>query len=885
MSTPARRQYLAIKAEHPDALLMYQVGDFFEFFDEDARTVAGALQIVLTSRSYGPDERVPLAGVPVHTRDGYAARLLALGYRVAVCEQVEVPTRGLVRRIVTRVLTPGTATEPAIAPAARDNYLAAVCHGRRGRIPAAGLAYIEASTGLFRCLEWHGDSVDDALAVELDRLSPAEVLIDQSAGVLATDDAGLARSYQVTPCPSHDFERTAAIRRLCRHFATPALDAFGCQDSPLAAAAAGAILAYLERTNPDLLRLVRGLQRESTDGYVQIDGRTWAALEVVVPAHLGTPSSTLLATIDATRTLMGARLLRRQLSQPLRDRTLIESRLDAVEALHGDGPLRQYLARCIDGLPDLERLVARVAQGSAEPKDVLALSESLRHIATHVVELGADTPPALAHVVAELDPCPEACAEIDRALDADDGASLFRRGYDGALDELVAGIADARAWIARLEGVERERTGIKSLKVSYNKVFGYGIEVTRPHVAKVPPEYERRQTLVTGERYVTTALKEREAQVLQAEVRIAARERDLYAALLRTLAKYSDRLLRTAQALAQLDIWLGLAEVAVLRDYTRPRLTESGELTIVGGRHPVVESALHERQFIANDTYLDAAEHGAVPRMLLLTGPNMAGKSTYLRQVAQIVLLAQFGSYVPAQAATIGLVDRIFARVGADDDLARGVSTFLREMSETAFMLRHATRRSLIILDEVGRGTSTRDGQALAQAVLEHVHDRIGARTLFATHFHDLAALRRELPRLQVAAMEVEERDGAVAFLHRLHLDSVGQSYGVHVARMAGVPESVTLRAKDLLELPQNAVAESVVPYGDQVDGVPCDPCALVQPERILREQMRAVPAPIRQVVLALAGCNVAAITPIDAINVLFSLQQRAAACLPELEA
>jgi DNA mismatch repair protein MutS len=900
MTTPARRQYLDIKAQHPDALLMYQVGDFFEFFDEDARIASRALQIVLTNRSYGPTEHVPLAGVPLHAMETYIGRLVAQGFKVAVCEQVEPPGRGLVRRAVTRVLTPGTVVEPGLVPSQRDNYLVAVTCGRGGLAGGAGLACVEASTGVLTCTQWAAGQLPDAITAEIERLRPAEVLVPESrtcagAGEPLQAVAGLGNDgCNVTLCPPHYFDRESSRVRLCRHFGTPTLAAFGCEGLPLAAAAAGAIMAYLERMNPALLRLVTGLTTYHTSGFVEVDGRTWSALEAFEPARGAAGGPTLLTTLNATRTAMGARLLRRTLLQPLQDRAVLEARLDAVAALHGDAALRQRLGAVLDDLPDLERLTARVVQGTALPRELHGLAASLSQVPSVRAALTAagSHAGALAAAHEHLDPCAAAVRLIESAVAAPDSAEgrTLRRGYSQDLDALVDSVAASRRWIADLEPRERERTGIKSLRVSYNKVFGYSIEVTRPNLARVPADYERRQTLATGERYVTPELKEHEARLMRAEERMAALERELYSALLERLAAFHARLRATANALAQVDVWLALAEVAAVRDYVRPELCDDLLLEIRAGRHPVVEAALDGHEFIPNDTTLGGVDGGGAStagRVLLLTGPNMAGKSTYLRQVAQIVLLAHVGAFVPASYARIGLVDRIFTRVGADDDLARGISTFMREMTETAYILRHATARSLVVLDEVGRGTSTHDGLAIARAVVEYLHDRIGARTLFATHFHELADLANALPGIRPAAMQVFEQDGQVVFLHRLGPGRAGQSYGVHVARMAGVPATVTARAAELLDQTRAAVAPP-----DSVAGDP--PHSARAPMARVVAQLRE-PAPsmasdgaapreqiesARALVLGLASLSVAAMTPMEAINILFSLQQRAAAAV-----
>src|SRR5690348_8479423 len=933
MTTPARRQYLDIKARHQDAILLYQIGDFFETFDEDAVLVARELQIVLTARAYGPDEQVPLAGVPIHALDTYAARLVAKGYTVAICEQVSPPGRGLVKREVTRILTPGTVADPAMLPAARDNLLAAVvCEGADG-LSAAGLAYVDVATGAFACCEWAGPATDAALHAELRRLAPAEVLLRDTSAIA---DGALASApgdaYRATPCPASYFDRAIARAALTRHFGVPSLAAFGCEERPLAVAAAGAIVAYLQRMNPTLLRLVTGLRTYDTSGFVEIDPRTWRTLEVVEPAHASVATradrrrpATLLSTLDATRASMGARLLRRWLLQPLRERAPLEERLEAVAELHARQAPRERLAAALDGLSDVERLIGRVVHGTATPRELHALRLSLMRVPALAAALRGVMATALRHIRDTLDPCEEVQGVIASAVNDPTGmeGGTIRAGYDAELDGLVASIAEARAWIAGLEATERERSGIRSLKVGYNKVFGYYIEVSRPNLERVPPEYIRKQTIAGGERYVTADLKEREALVLHAEERIATREATLYTDVLARLAAHQARLRRTAEALAQADVLLALAEVALARGYARPELEDSTALEIVEGRHPIVEHTLDGETFIANDTRMNtessppaplssAEARGSIvapaeargnpaapvaglaplslqgegpevrnpdgPALLLLTGPNMAGKSTYLRQVACIVLLAQIGSFVPARHARIGLVDRIFTRVGAEDDLARGLSTFMLEMVETSYILRHATPRSLVILDEVGRGTSTRDGLAIARAVLEHLHDRIGARTLFATHYHELADATAHLSRLRALQMAVTERNGEAVFLHRVVPGASSHSYGLHVARMAGVPATVLDRAADLLAAPAptlngangaHALAETHATYAP-ADGRDADGDGLAALDH----------QPDRELTLALAGLNIAAMTPLDALNLLFSLQQRALAAL-----
>jgi DNA mismatch repair protein MutS len=884
MPTPARRQYLDIKAQYPDALLAYNIGDFYEFFDHDAEVVARELHLTLTARTFGPDELVPLAGVPVHAVESYAARLVARGYRVAICEQMSPPGRGLVHRAVTRVLTPGTVVEPGMLAPAREAYLAAIVVGRRdpanGQPRAIGLAWADASVGVFACVQWAAEDLPHALQAELARLSPAEILVTEAIARSDDPENDWLRAYHLSPCPVDAFDLESARIRLLRHFRTTTLVGFGCERLPLATAAAGAIVHYIERVNPSLLALLSDLRTYETRGLLEMDARVLRALEVVEPSgaeagESGERPATLLATLDATRTPMGLRALRRSLLHPLRDREALEARLDVIAELVAQVSLRQRLGALLDGLGDLERLAARVTQGAAVPRELFALANGLSRAPAIIASLADRTAPALCATRDQLDVCEDVRDLIARAI-ADPSEATGRRvrvGYSADLDGLIESASETRRWIAALEGVERERTGIKSLKVGYNRIFGYYIEVTRPNLSRIPSDYQRRQTVATGERFVTADLKEREAQALSADERIEALDGELYAKLLAELAQAHSRLRRTASALAQLDLWLSLAEVAVARRYTRPELTTDTALEITAGRHPVIEVARDAQDFIPNDTLLaDIGDSDESPRSMLLTGPNMAGKSTYLRQVALITLLAQVGSFVPAQRARIGLVDRIFARVGAEDDLARGLSTFMLEMIETAFILRHATARSLVILDEVGRGTSSTDGLAIAQAVIEQLSSVIGARTLFATHYHELARLEETLPHLRAYRMAVAERNGEATFLRRVEPGASDHSYGVQVARMAGLPTDVTARAAAL-------VGERLASQSSALARVAEEP-ALYQSASSVDVAPPARDVAEREFTLALASVNLVAMTPLDALNLLFSLQQRALASL-----
>src|SRR5579875_1820702 len=902
MSTPARRQYLKIKSQYPDAVLLYQVGDFYETFDKDAEIAARELQIVLTSRLYG-DERVPLAGIPLHALENYVGKLVHRGYKVAICDQVGEAGHGVVDRAVTRILTAGTLSEPNLLPVRQNNYLVAIVPGRT----QTGLASVDVSMGDFSVTWFTPDELPAALEAELQRIAPSECLLIEGSG---TDICQFPSSTMtLTSCPAYFFEPEAARARLCKQFGVQSLEAYGCAHVPQAIAAAGAILAYLEKMNTSLLTLLTGLRSYSTTSYMLLDAHTQRNLDLLQGARSGSVQGSLLGVLDHTLTPMGARQLRRVITQPLLDLNQLEARLESVEELYESPAMRSRFTICLQKLGDLERIAGRVRQGTAVPREMLALCDYLL-IIPQLYELlrGCDSP-LLLELAAELDAnaCPQVSELINRALtrageedEREEDGRLIRAGFNAELDELIASIRDSRRWILSLERRERARTGIqKHLKVGFNKVFGYYIEVSNGKLGMVPPDYMRKQTLVNAERFITPELKEHEARILSAEERIEEMERSIYADLLRQLGVYYPQLMAIATAVAQVDVLLSFAEVAARQGYVRPKVEQGSNIEITGGRHPVVEFALDGDVFIPNDALLDA-ENGA--RILLLTGPNMAGKSTYLRQVALITLLAQIGSFVPARSARIGLVDRIFTRVGAEDDIASGKSTFMVEMEETAAILRHATRHSLIILDEIGRGTSTYDGLAIARSVVEHLHNETGARTLFATHYHELAPLAGALPHLKVYTMEIsDDGHGGIVFLHRVVPGCVGRSYGVHVAKLAGMPPSIVERAETVLkQLERDGSAAGIILSGSEGPGArtaaPSLPLGMThlsspgglnghgarvteQPGRYewQSEEARQVAASLIQTQGApdLDSIDLCAITPLDALNLLFLLQRK----------
>lgn len=818
------------------------MGDFYEMFGEDARAGAAALQITLTSREFARGDRVPMAGIPHHALHSYLKRFVEKGLKVAICEQLSEPGKGLVERDVVRVVTPGTLVEETLLEAGRNNYLVAV-HPYKDRY---GLAYVDITTGEFAVTEFSGPDAVAHLEAEVLRIDPAECL-------LPADDLPFVLPGSVSIYDDYRFDPESADDALCRHFAVHSLEGFGCAGLAAAVGAAGAVLTYVERAQRSLLGLLTSLRTYTVASYMTLDRYTRRNLELTESARFGRGRS-LLWVLDRTATAMGGRLLRRTIGQPLVQVEPLRCRLDAVEELLGRPVVRGGLKATLGRVADIERLAGRVRQGIATSRDLVSLRESLRHLHQVVALLEGATCGELIAVREGIDPCDDIAEQIERAVAEDGSGRLIRSGYSADLDEMVHSIRDAREWIAHLEGEERVRTGIKSLKVGYNKVFGYYIEVSNANISLVPSEYIRKQTLVNAERFITPQLKEQEARILQAEERIGALERNLFAGLLADLGDASGRLFATAESLARLDVYRSLAEVAADRGYVRPELSEDTVLDIGEGRHPVVEASLEEG-FIPNDCHLDCDER----QILLITGPNMGGKSTYLRQVALIVLMAQIGSFVPADRARIGLVDRIFTRVGAQDDIASGQSTFMVEMVETANILHHATRRGLLILDEIGRGTSTYDGLAIARAIVEYIHEAIGARTLFATHYHELTALER-YPRIHNASMAVAENGNDVVFLHRLTAGGADRSYGIHVARLAGLPRAVTERAEEALH-----ELESQVPHGRR-------PRPNAQQLGLFGLPANGVAQTVLDVLLSL---DITSMTPLEALTRLDELQQK----------
>jgi DNA mismatch repair protein MutS len=925
--TPMLRQYRQLKREHPDALLFYRLGDFYELFEDDAKTAARELNLVLTSRRFSKKVRLPMCGVPYRTLTSYIGRLLKRGYKVAIAEQMEDARRvkGLVRRDVVRVITPGTIVEEDLLPDKAQNLLAAIVVGNGGsgradqtlarespldssQHPSSsfGLSIVDLSTGEFAVTEVQGWP---ALAEELQRIGPREIVLPEH---LASDEAWTARlraeigdrqqAIRLSPVPNAEAVPEAAQARLEAHLGAASLQACGLEAKPLLVAAAGAALFYLQNSQLSDLAHLRALTTYSPADHVSLDATTRRNLELTRTLREGRQEGSLLSVLDCTKTAMGARLLRRWIHQPLLDADRIRARLDTIEELVAPAPLdgtdpalrrplatdlrsgsksgtegpvareerraflRTDLRKLLDGLYDVERLVGRIGFGNANARDVVALRRSLARIPQIKTLLRSTRTAHLRALDADLDELADVAGLIGSAL-VESPPILIREGglicpgYHAVLDSLRNAAAEGRDWLAAFETTERERLEIPNLRVKYNQVFGFFIEVTKSHLGKVPPEYERCATVRSAERFVTPELKARQAEILDAEDRADDLEYDLFVELRRQVSVESDRLLAAARVLSELDVLFALAEVAAHHNYVRPEVDSGDVIDIREGRHPVVERTLPDRLFVPNDTRLSSGE-----RLLIITGPNMAGKSVLVRQIALIVLMAQMGSFVPARSARIGLADRIFARVGASDDIAQGRSTFLVEMSETAHILAHATPRSLVILDEVGRGTSTYDGMSLAWAVVSDLHDRIKARTLFATHYHELTELPDHLPSARNYNLAVTERNGEVIFLRRLVPGGADRSYGLHVARLAGIPDSVVGHAQVIMARLARSEGE-----GQRTEG---------RVVKVVREVSEGLLLPtddeaVWQVIREMYRLDIANLTPVQALVALNEWQGR----------
>jgi DNA mismatch repair protein MutS len=855
-STPIRQQYLRIKRKYPQAIVLFRLGDFYETFDEDAKLASRELDIVLTSREMGKGYRVPMAGIPYHALDNYLARLINRGYKVAICEQVTKPgeTRGLVQREVIRLVTPGTVIEPSLLDSRKNNYLVSLVLGDE----AVGIACVDITTSEFAVTQV---ALERANA-ELERLKPSEIITANSAEL-----SDLELTAPVTRLDDYWFELEVARQTMLDHFGVATLDGYGCAQLPLAIRAAGAIVHYIEETQKGVLGQLTRLSTYATDSFMALDVNTQKNLELFHSTRLGTVEGSLLSVVDLTRTAMGGRLLKRWLGQPLVDVAELTKRQDAI-VWFGDNTLARNQAISLLGdAADLERLINRVRGNVATPRELISLKHSLEVIPKLREVIEADNNSrAITWLRDELKPRQDVVDLISGAIEEPPSSALgeggvIRQGFSEELDSLRLAAKNAKQYLANLERQEREKTGIKSLKVGFNKVFGYYIEVSKPNLGQVPQDYIRKQTLVGGERFFTPELKEYESLILNARDRISELESDIFHRLCRQVATASERILAVASALANIDVLSSLAEVAVRYGYVRPKLTTDNEIIITQGRHPVVERSLIDTSFVPNDVYLSNDD----AQLVVLTGPNMSGKSTYLRQVALIVLLAQIGSFVPADSATIGVVDRIFTRIGAREDLTAGQSTFMVEMVETANILNNATPRSLIILDEIGRGTSTYDGLSIARAVAEYIHNYsgLGAKTLFATHYHELVELASFLPRVKNFNVAVAEEGGKVIFLYKIVPGGVDKSYGIHVAQLAGLPKSVVHRAREVL---------------DELEGDSSRRAGAAKSRGRKKEAVQQLSFLEQKspVVYELEKLDINSLTPLEALTKLYELQKKA---------
>lgn len=861
--TPMLRQYVQLKAERPDVVLLMRVGDFYEAYGEDAETIARELEITLTGREVqGLEQKYPMAGVPFHALDRYLARLVQKGFKVAICDQVEDPklAKGLVKRRVTRVVTPGTLVEDALLDAKSNNYLVAAILGD----PVCGVGVVDVSTGEFLVTEIEKEAGLPRVVEEVGRLCPAECLVPEGMDQLA--EAIRAACPATLTVLTRDKMPRSARTALLEHFGTTSLRGFGCDDYTAGLDAAAALLAYLRETHMGAVAHIQTLATYSTRDAMTLDAPARRNLELTAGLADGAKGKSLLSVLDATQTAMGGRLLKKWLDAPLLSVERIQRRLDAVEALHADPLTRGDVRDALRGVADLERLIARISTGTANARDLAALRLSLRRVPEVAARAAAIGSESIRDLLARFDGLPEVTDLLDRALADEPPLSLreggiIRDGFDAALDELRQISRGGKGWIAQLEADERERTGIKSLKVGYNAVFGYYIEVSRPNLPQVPSHYIRKQTTASGERFITPDLKEMEAKVLGAEEKITTREYDLFCGVRDTVATHAAAVLTVAQAVARLDVVAALAEVASANSYVRPVVDSGDVIEIRAGRHPVVEKLSGHTVFIPNDVLLDRGPN----QVHIITGPNMAGKSTVLRQVALIVLLAQVGSFVPADSARIGLVDRIFTRVGAHDDLASGQSTFMVEMTETADILNNATERSLVVLDEIGRGTSTFDGLSIAWAVAEHLAQR-GCKTLFATHYHHLNELEKSLPGVRNFRIAVKETGDRIVWLRKIVAGGTDKSYGIQVGRMAGLPPEVIARAQEVL---------SDLERTDRASQATLTPQAAItgKTQRVQMTLFEAEPHPVLE---QLRTLDLSTTSPIEALNLLYQMQKNA---------
>ena len=872
--TPMMQQYMETKKQYPDCILFYRLGDFYEMFFDDALTASRELEITLTGKNCGQAERAPMCGVPYHAVEGYLSKLVSKGYKVAICEQLEDPklAKGLVKRDVVRIVTPGTNLIVQSLDATKNNYLMCVAYFA-GK---TGVSVADVTTG-----DYYVTEVEDLrrLLDEINKYQPSELICNDAFLMSGADleDLKSRLGIAVYSLDPHYFDDDLCRKCLMRHFRVSSLIGLGVESFSSGLVAAGSLLQYLYDTQKTSLEHFTRLQPYLTGKYMLLDSATRRNLELTETLREKQKKGSLLWVLDKTKTAMGGRMLRSDLEQPLIDKKEMQERLDAVEELCKDPMSREELREYLNPVYDLERLLGKVSYHTANPRDLLAFANSMEMLPHIKTVLKGFSSHRLAQVETDMDDLKDLYDLIRRAIVEDPPISvreggMIREGFDETIDQLRHAKTEGKTWLAQLEEQERERTGIKNLKVKYNKVFGYYLEVTNSYKDLVPPDYIRKQTLVNAERYTTPRLKELEDMILNAEDKLTALEYDKFCQVRDAVAAQVERIQHTAKAIARLDVSASLALVAERNHYVRPALNEKGIIDIRDGRHPVVEQMIEHDMFIANDTYLDNQKHC----IAVITGPNMAGKSTYMRQTALIVLLAQIGSFVPAKSANIGVVDRIFTRVGASDDLASGQSTFMVEMNEVANILRNATSKSLLVLDEIGRGTSTFDGLAIAWAVIEHISNRklLGAKTLFATHYHELTELEGKIGNVNNYCIAVKEKGDDIVFLRKIVKGGADKSYGIQVARLAGVPDMVIDRAKEIVnQLSDNDITEKVQSISveteakgkkqkhyDEVDLEQISFFDAVKDEDVLEE---------------LKNVDITSMTPLDALNTLYRLQNK----------
>ena len=868
--TPMMKQYMQTKEEYKDCILFYRLGDFYEMFFDDALTASKELEITLTGKNCGLEERAPMCGIPYHAVDSYLNRLVSKGYKVAICEQVEDPktAKGIVKREVIRVVTPGTNLDTQGLDETKNNYIMCIVY----MADRYGLSIADVTTGEYLVTELDSQT---KLLDELYKFMPSEIVCNEAFYMsgMDLDDLKNRLHMAIYSLEAWYFDDALCRETLQEHFKVASLEGIGLSDCECGMIASGALLKYLEETQKNSLSHMSRLTRYATGNYMVLDSATRRNLELVETLREKQKRGSLLWVLDKTKTAMGARTLRKYVEQPLIDKESIVKRLDAVAELKDNAICREEIREYLNPVYDLERLVGKITYQSANPRDLIAFQSSLSMLPSVKYILKDMESDLLREIYEELDPLEELCDLVGRAIQEEPPLAMkeggiIKDGYNDEVDRLRKAKSEGKNWLADLETREREKTGIKNLRIRYNKVFGYYLEVTNSFKELVPDYYTRKQTLANAERYIIPELKELEDTILGAEDKLCALEYELYCEVRNTIAAELTRIQRTAKAVAKLDVIASLALVAERNNYVRPKINEKGVIDIRDGRHPVVEKMIPNDMFIANDTYLDDKKQ----RISIITGPNMAGKSTYMRQAALIVLMAQLGSFVPASSANIGLVDRIFTRVGASDDLASGQSTFMVEMNEVANILRNATNKSLLILDEIGRGTSTFDGLSIAWAVVEYISNSklLGAKTLFATHYHELTELEGKISNVNNYCIAVKEKGDDIVFLRKIVQGGADKSYGIQVAKLAGVPDSVIQRAKELVEELSDADITAAVkdltapkkkkPVYDQMDMAQMSLFDTVKDDDIIEE---------------IKGLDMGNMTPIEAMNTLYNLQNK----------